>query len=47
MQLQARLNYGDLKEVYERGLYAYLDRFIEYNNEMGVAISEGYLELRN
>ena len=47
MQLQARLNYGDLQEVYERGLYLYLDRFIEYNNEMGGAISEGYLELRS
>jgi uncharacterized alpha-E superfamily protein len=45
VQLQARLRYGDLQEVYERGLYNYLERFIEYNTEVGVAIGQAYLEL--
>ena len=45
VQLQARLRYGDLQEVYERGLYDYLDRFIEYNTEVGIAIGHAYLEL--
>lgn len=45
VQLQARLRYGDLNEVYARGLYDYLERFIEYNTEVSVAISQAYLEL--
>jgi uncharacterized alpha-E superfamily protein len=44
VQLQARLRYGDLQEVYERGLYDYLERFIEYNTEVGVAVGQAYLE---
>jgi len=45
VQLQARLRYGDLDEVYERGLFDYLERFIEYNTELSVAIGQAYLEL--
>jgi uncharacterized alpha-E superfamily protein len=44
--LHARLTYGDLDEVYQTGLYRYLDTFVRDTNRVGDAIQSAYLEVR-
>ena len=44
--IRARLVYGDMEEVYEAGLHAFLDRFLRENIRLGSAIHSSYLELK-
>lgn len=44
--IRARLAHGDVDEVYEYGLYNFLERFLRDNTRLGDAVQAGYLELK-